>query len=163
MAYKGNVPTVTNTNHLLPKGTSDEHYTPKELFEALGLVFDLDVAAPIGGNSCVPCSAYFDKNTDGLTSPWYGNVWMNPPYSKPTPWVDKFIEHGKGIALLPITRGQWWHRIWQAADIVLPLAYNFKFLRPEGLPAKPIVFQTALYGLGEENVEAIKRLPGRHR
>ena len=93
----------------VPKGTSDEHYTPKHLFDALNIEFDLDVAAPIGG-SHVPAKRYFDKTVDGLAQDWVGNIWMNPPYSNPTPWVDKFIAHNQGIALLPITRGKWWDR-----------------------------------------------------
>jgi len=42
---------MTNTNHLKPKGQSDEHYTPKSIFSALNVVFDLDVAAPSGGGT----------------------------------------------------------------------------------------------------------------
>jgi len=39
--------TSRNANPL--KGTSDEHYTPSNIFQALNLMFDLDVAAPVGG------------------------------------------------------------------------------------------------------------------
>jgi hypothetical protein len=75
---------MTNTNHSLPKGQSDEHYTPKHLFERLNVTFDLDVASPPGGSN-VPASTYFTKLEDGLARQWFGNVWMNPPYSNPTP------------------------------------------------------------------------------
>ena len=146
---------MTNTNHLLPKGTSDEHYTPRELFTKLGIIFDLDVAAPDGGSSTVPAVYYFDKKADGLTAKWFGNVWMNPPYSNPTPWVHKFIEHGSGVALLPVTRGKWWDLMWEKADAIVPLEYNFKFYRPDNLPSKPIVFRTALYAIGEQNAKAL--------
>lgn len=153
---------MTNTNHTLPKGTSDEHYTPKVLFETLGVKFDLDVAAPIGGSGIA--DNYFDKETDGLAQDWFGNVWMNPPYSNPTPWVEKFIKHtGGGIALLPCTRGRWWDAMWANADAIVPLAYNFKFERPEGMPAKPIVFRTFLYAFGRENAEALKKMSPRVR
>ena len=146
---------MTNTNHSLPKGTSDEHYTPKFIFDALNLVFDLDVAAPVGGSDC-PAIWYFDKQSDGLASKWFGNVWMNPPYSNPTPWVQKFLNHKQGIALLPITRGKWWDRLWVESGAILPLAYNLKFNRPNGLPSKQIVFRTALYAIGESNITALK-------
>jgi hypothetical protein len=147
---------MTNTNHSLPKGTSDEHYTPKELFITLGVKFDLDVAAPVGGSGIAP--NWFDKNTDGLSQKWYGNIWMNPPYSNPTPWVQKFLDHGFGIALLPITRGKWWDGLWEKADAIVPLSYNYKFDRPDGLPSKPIVFRTALYAFGEENAKALYKI-----
>ena len=152
---------MTNTNHSLPKGTSDEHYTPKALFETLGVTFDLDVAAPIGGSGIAP--KWFDKESNGLEQEWFGNVWMNPPYSNPTPWVEKFIAHGGGIALLPVTRGRWWDAMWQASDAVVPLVYNFKFDRPDGLPSKPIVFRTFLYAIGSENAKALHNMGAKVR
>ena len=152
---------MTNTNHYLPKGTSDEHYTPKILFEILNVKFDLDVASPSGGSGIAP--KWFDKNMDGLSQEWFGNVWMNPPYSNPTPWVEKFIKHGGGIALLPVTRGRWWDAMWANSDAVVPLAYNFKFDRPDNLPSKPIVFRTFLYAIGEDNAKALHSISARVR
>ena len=139
----------------VPKGTSDEHYTPKHLFDALNIQFDVDVAAS-PNNGYVPAKQYFNKEINGLAQVWVGNVWMNPPYSNPTPWVDRFIAHRQGIALLPITRGKWWDRLWASECAVMPLIYNFWFERPDGLKAKPIVFETALYGFGETNITAMK-------
>jgi hypothetical protein len=146
---------MTNTNHSLGKGQSDEHYTPKHLFDALKIVFDLDVASPPNGSN-VPAVYYYDKSADGLVQKWFGNVWMNPPYSNPTPWVDRFIIHKQGIALLPVTRGKWWDRLWNSECAIMPLIYNFAFERPEGLKPKPIVFRTALYAYGETNITALQ-------
>ena len=148
---------MTNVNHTLPKGTSDEHYTPKAIFDALDLVFDLDVAASVEEKQHVPALQKYTIKEDGLSQNWFGNVWMNPPYSNPTPWVKKFIKHNLGIALLPVTRGQWWDEIWNAADAVLPMAYNMKFDRPDGLMARPIVFRTCLYAIGDINVKALHK------
>jgi hypothetical protein len=147
---------VTVKYNTAPKGTSDEHYTPKEIFDALRIVFDMDVAAPIGGSSCVPAKSSLDKEMDGLKVSWLGNVWMNPPYSNPKDWVEKFLDHRQGIALLPITRGKWWDRMWNESEAILPTKYNLSFIRPDGMKAKPIVFRTALYAIGESNVTALK-------
>jgi len=147
-------------NNAVPKGTSDEHYTPKFIFETLNILFDLDVAAPFNGNTNVPALRYFDINTNGLEQKWYGNIWMNPPYSAPKLWVKKFIEHSNGIALLPVTRGMWWDELWNKCDAIMPLSYNLKFDRPDGLSARPIVFRTALYAFGELNCNALKNFEG---
>jgi hypothetical protein len=144
-----------NTGKTLNKGTSDEHYTPKHIFKALNVIFDLDVAAPLGGGNA-PALYYFDEERDGLKQKWWGNVWMNPPYSSPSAWVDKFLDHKQGIALLPITRGRWWDRLWAESGAILPTAYNLKFERPNGEATKPILFRTALYALGESNITALK-------
>ena len=147
----------------MPKGTSDEHYTPRKLFIELGLQFDLDVASPHNQPNSEAIKWFCKCCHDGLTETWFGNVWMNPPYSSPTPWVEKFVNHGQGITLLPVTRGKWWDLIWNAADAVVPLAYNYKFERPDGLASKPIVFRTALYAIGETNVKALANIQGRIR
>ena len=36
-------------------GKSDEWYTPKYIFDALGVIFDLDVARPANADTFVPC------------------------------------------------------------------------------------------------------------
>src|SRR5271165_3839549 len=81
--------------------TTDDCYTPYWLFKAAGLVFDLDVAAPVNPamRTC-PARAYLTPVEDGLTTPWHGLVWMNPPYSKATRWVDRWATHPTGLALL---------------------------------------------------------------
>jgi len=154
---------MTNVNNKMPKGKSDEHYTPKTLFDQLNITFDLDVAAPHDGTNAKAKKWFCKCCNDGLLTDWYGNVWMNPPYSAPTEWVQKFVNHGNGIALLPITRGRWWDLIWNRSEAILPLAYNYKFERPDGMPSKPIVFRTALYAIGSENAEALKNINGRIR
>jgi hypothetical protein len=35
-------------------GATDERYTPRHVFDALGVEFDMDVAAPFGGPRHVP-------------------------------------------------------------------------------------------------------------
>lgn len=143
-------------NHDLP--LRNEHYTPKWVFEALGVTFDLDVSAPIDlSQSNVPAANSYNELTDGLSQNWQGNVWMNPPYSQMTPWANKFREHGHGIALLPVSRSKWFNAMWQEADGITITPHNLKFDRIGEKP-KTIAFQTMFFAFGEENVQALKRL-----
>ncbi len=99
--------------------TTDERYTPKSVFDALGVTFDLDVASPPAEYSAVPARKVYTIEDDGLTSPWHGFVWMNPPWSQCTPWVEKFVEHGDGIALLPASKNaQWMTDLWESGAAV---------------------------------------------
>ena len=54
--------------------TSDDCYTPRWVFDAMALEFDLDVAAPPGGPWHVPCKRYYTAEEDGLAQPWEGLV-----------------------------------------------------------------------------------------
>lgn len=135
---------------------SDQHFTPSSIFEKLNLTFDLDVAAYHSQNH-VPAKAIYCKCChDGLKESWSGLVWMNPPYSKPTPWVEKFLAHANGLALLPITRGRWWDSIWQSEGLIIPSAYNFKFERPDGVK-RDITFRTMLFAIGQTATTALQQ------
>jgi hypothetical protein len=79
---------------------NDELYTPRFIFDALNVIFELDVCAPKGGPLHTPAVDYYDIDSDGLTAEWYGRVWMNPPYSKPDPWINKWLDHKNGFALI---------------------------------------------------------------
>ena len=81
------------------KVTSDDCYTPRWVVDAMGLEFDLDVAAPPGGPWHVPAKAYYTAEDDGLAQPWEGLVWCNPPYSAFEAWADKWIAHDRGVLL----------------------------------------------------------------
>ena len=107
--------------------TTDDWYTPRWLFDAAGLVFDLDVAAPVDPayRTC-PARAYLTPVEDGLTGKWRGTVWMNPPYSKATPWVHRWAVHPHGLALLPaMPEVLWLGVLLRAADAIALLHVQF--------------------------------------
>ena len=133
---------------------SDEHYTPKWVFDTLGLQFDLDVAAPINNIDHVPAKNRYTEQS--LELPWTGLVWMNPPYSNATPWIDKFIDHTNGSALLHCSKSKWFNKIWSEANGIIAMPPNFKFERPDGTQ-RSIAFQTFMFAFGQESVEALNR------
>ena len=90
---------------------NDAVYTPKYVFDALGLQFDLDVCGPEGGLPWIPAKRTFSEIEDGLVQQWYGRVWMNPPYSKPSPWVDKWLENGNGVMVAPFSKSHWFMKL----------------------------------------------------
>lgn len=132
--------------------TKDDYYTPREVFDALRLTFDLDVCAPPGGVPWLPAARYFTKADDGLSQPWEGRVWMNPPYSEATAWVERFIRHANGIALVPQAKSAWHNRLWAAADgVAVPFQY-FDFVG--GSIMLPVWFAA----FGDECVDALHRV-----
>lgn len=132
--------------------TSDDVYTPAWVFERLGLRFDLDVASPPGGIPWIPADRFFTQADDGLAQPWHGRVWMNPPYSRCTPWVDRFLEYGNGVALLPCAKSRWFRTLWEKVDgLFVPPRFNFA---NETEIATPVIFAA----MGDDNVKALRRL-----
>jgi phage N-6-adenine-methyltransferase len=136
---------------------SDEWYSPKSLFDDLNLHFDLDVASAIDNKSHVPATRRYTIEDDGLVQTWEGRVWMNPPYSKPSPWVTKWLEHCNGIALLPMAKSRWFNELMQSEAKFVLLPSTFKFDSPEGKPLS-LMMGSTLWALGDDNVEAISRL-----
>lgn len=93
---------------------NDEYWTPPELFEALGLTFDIDVAAPTGGVPWIPAREHYDKAANGLVQPWRGSVFMNPPFSETRLWVERWLVHRRGIAIVPTSRARWFGELWNS-------------------------------------------------
>lgn len=52
--------------------TTNDYYTPEWLFKALGLQFDIDVAAPVNGIPWIPTKRWFSQADDGLAQDWGG-------------------------------------------------------------------------------------------
>lgn len=134
---------------------SDEWYTPKNLFDALGLEFDLDPCSPDEG-SAVPSKQRYSLPFDGLTAPWFGLVWMNPPYSNPKPWVKKWLDHGNGLALLPMAKSAWFVELMQTDANFVVLPSSFKFISPEG-KSLSLMMGSTLWAIGETSYQALLR------
>lgn len=57
-----------------PRSENVEWYTPPQIFEALGMHFDLDPCSPGVGKSFVPANTHYTRADDGLAAPWAGSV-----------------------------------------------------------------------------------------
>jgi hypothetical protein len=143
--------------HQQQEVSSNDFYTPAWIFDAMGLQFDLDVASPPQGVPWIPTKAFYTQLDDGLTSPWNGRVWMNPPFKKVTPWVEKFIDHGNGVALLPLAKSKFTDLIMMHSQAMVVLPAYMKFTSPF-YSLGMIRFVCALFAIGDDNVDAISKV-----
>lgn len=116
----------------LNRGGSSEWFTPPHVFTALGVEFDIDVCAPLGGVEWIPARRFFSAADDGLSQPWEGRVWMNPPYGRALPtWTDRMAQHAEGVALVfARTDTAWFHRAVETASALCFIRGRLSFIGP---------------------------------
>lgn len=98
---------------------NDEWLTPPEITKPLGR-FDLDPCAPIV-RPWSTADKHYTIEDDGLVQPWFGRVWMNPPFGREAvKWLRKMVKHGNGIALIPARTetAMFYECVWGVADAI---------------------------------------------
>lgn len=139
-------------------GATDEWYTPKYIFDALGETFDLDVAHPLCATN-VPAKRLITECS--LEMEWSGFIWMNPPFGGRNGlvhWIEKFFAHANGIALFPDrTSAPWFQNAAKEADAVLFMSPRVKFIRADGTIGKSPANGTVLMAAGDRAVAALRR------
>jgi phage N-6-adenine-methyltransferase len=105
-------------------GNASVHHgweTPPDLLAALYSVFgrfDLDPCSPRRSRPPVKARTHFTADDDGLSLPWHGDVFVNPPYGRQiATWIAKACDEvaiGNArivVALIPArTDTQYWHQ-----------------------------------------------------
>jgi hypothetical protein len=143
------------TVHEAAVGATVEWYTPASLFAALGdPEFDLDPCAGRDGDETdlfnrVPARRKWTAVLDGLSKPWEGHVWLNPPFGPGgVPFVERMLEHRDGIMLLPSrTETRMYQRAFDAADLVCFLRDRLWFVRNDGVTGRSS-FGSTLFAFG---------------
>lgn len=140
-------------------GETDDWYTPRYIFEALGEKFDMDVAAPVEGPRHLDVKHWHSENS--LDKMWVGFIWMNPPFGHQSTrrlWLRKFFDHGSGIALVPDrTSAPWFQEFAPRSDAILWVSPKIKFERPDGSLGQSPGTGTALLAAGSRAALALKR------
>ena len=108
--------------------------TPKYLFDRISSIFNfsLDVCA-LPENA--KCESYYTPKDDGLSKPWRGGVWCNPPYGREiSSWVKKAYEESQKeynsfvLMLLPArTDTRWWWEYVQGKATLFFIKGRVKF------------------------------------
>lgn len=140
---------------------TDERGTPAYIIEAARRVMgtiDLDPASTPLANETVGADLFYTKEDDGLSRAWFGNVWLNPPFSHPLceQFIDKLIsEYEQGyvyqaIVLTNYSTGKWYHRLLKRFPYVQPKHHDLHpNARIEFVPLPPNERGTGNNGTGQ--------------
>lgn len=124
---------MTLGSHQRTIGKSQVHLTPKAIVDALG-PFDLDpCAATVRPWDCAVRNIV--EAEDGLSQPWKGLVWLNPPFDTRQigRWISAIARHGNGILLVHArVETRWFAGIWQHGDVMLFLHGRVRFCQSDG-------------------------------
>lgn len=145
-------------NHMAIHYSSEtpEHYTPMEIIEAaiavLGTI-DLDPCSNSKDNPNVPASEHFTEADNGLSLPWVGRVYMNPPYGRVIgDWTRKLTDEyqmGNVIEAITLVPGRIDTQWWQSLGFQYPACFYTGRLTFIGND-DPAPFPSTIFYLGED-------------
>jgi len=119
-------------HQLLNQSLGNEWYTPAEVIEAARAVLggiDLDPASCPAANATVQAARYFTAADNGLSQPWKGRMWLNPPYGgQAGAFVTKLVDHYRAddveaaivLVAAPAASTAWFRSLWK-----YPLCFTF--------------------------------------
>jgi hypothetical protein len=117
----------------------NDWHSPPEIVEAaraaMGSI-DLDPASCAAANAIIHAEKFYTVKDDGLRQPWFGRVWLNPPYGRHAKkFVRRFAElFGQGAieqGIVPLSVG---HTSTQWFDDALGHLRHSTFTRRGRLP-----------------------------
>jgi len=123
--------------------------------------FDLD---PASGCEPAPIAdEVYTKEEDGLLQPWYGTVWLNPPFSAKTKWYKRLVNQywngdvKRAVALCTVDpSAQWFHNWFSTADVLCFLEGRDWYVGNGGSPS--FSTQVGVWNPTEESIEVCKSL-----
>ncbi len=166
--------------YLMPRGQKQAFYThagnssidlcwttPKSLLHRLYAVFgtfDLDPCSPTANGRYAPVQArmYFTEDDDGLSLPWLGQVFVNPPYGRQlSQWIEKArteVQEGRALnatVLVPArTDTKWWHNYIAGSAYVILLKGRLSF--GQGGQTAPFPSALVIWGAGPDLVNQLE-------
>ena len=141
-----------------------EWYTPLPIIEAargcMGGI-DLDPASSEKAQETVGAGSLFTAEDDGLSQPWAGRVFLNPPYESKLvgPFVEKLLSEPVEQAIILVnnaTETKWGQALLERADSVCFPSGRIQFLDSEGIPKQSPLQGQMIIGIGVE-VESFRR------
>ena len=118
--------------------TRPDWETPADVFTALNREFGPFSLDPCATPKTAKCARFY-QGIEGLMLPWFGRVFVNPPYGRDIgKWIQRcwgVVQEGDAeivVALIPSrTDTHWWHEWVMRANEIRFLRGRLKFSHPD--------------------------------
>lgn len=139
--------------HVVNNSTDNEWYTPERYIELARQVMgsiDLDPASNDFANKTVKASRYYTEEDDGIQQEWFGNIWMNPPYSTALlqKFADKLTDSTFEQAVVLVnnaTETAWFEKLISKASAIVFHKGRIRFVKRDGEHGAPLQGQAFIY------------------
>ena len=134
-------------------------YTPPHVFEALNMDFDLDPCSPPTERYKTRArNHYVLPDNDGLKDPWFGEVWLNPPYGRGIDkWIEKMYQHNQGVVLVHVSAlpNRWFHKYFDRYKAICFVKGRINFINGLGQKNGAPAHGQMLIAFGDKGKEAV--------
>lgn len=140
-----------------------DYYTPQWVIDAARVVMggiDLDPASCEAANTWIMANRYYTADQDGLSLPWYGRIWLNPPYSftngksNQDAWSYRLVTEyrsgtvSEGMLLVKAALGyKWFEGLWDNWPVCF-VRERLSFVMPNGSDDGQSKQGTAIFYMG---------------
>lgn len=139
--------------HVVNNSKDDEWYTPSQYIESARSVMgsiDLDPASNDFANETVKATTYYTEADNGLKKEWFGNVWLNPPYSTSLvqSFIDKVVSSNFSQAIILVnnaTETAWFGKLISKASAIVFHKGRIRFVKRDGEHGTPLQGQAFIY------------------
>lgn len=128
---------MTMGSHQTPIGKSQAHLTPRWILDPMGPRKTDPCANAVRPWDCAEIN--YTVADDGLSLPWLGKVWLNPPFHRYqiTAWLRRMAQHNLGMVLTHVRTDTGWYRIIrESASALFYLDRRVIFLDEFGRPQR---------------------------